>query len=246
MAFALLQIIYWIALATWFGGVLFIAIAAPIIFKTVKETNPIIPSVLAVNLEGQHGNLLAGTIVSNLIMILVRIELICAGGILIGLIGQWRLSDIEGQNWILPMLRSAMFIGAVGFVLFDWLFVWPRIRQYRDEYIEHADEPEIANPANDEFNRFQRESELLLRIRLGLLLALILFSASITPKKINIEIPAAHASFVPGFEWKVRSLTASKISGACHLEHSEGSRISSTSRLPEMLRCAQHDGWRQI
>ena len=193
MAFALLQIIYWIALATWFGGVLFIAIAAPIIFKTVKETNPIIPSVLAVNLEGQHGNLLAGTIVSNLIMILVRIELICAGGILIGLIGQWRLSDIEGQNWILPMLRSAMFIGAVGFVLFDWLLVWPRIRQYRDEYIEHADEPEIANPANDEFNRFQRESELLLRIRLGLLLALILFSASITPKKINIEIPAARS-----------------------------------------------------
>src|SRR5439155_5366300 len=193
MAFALLQIIYWIALATWFGGVLFIAIAAPIIFKTVKETNPIIPSVLAVNLEGQHGNLLAGTIVSNLIMVLMRIELICAGGILVGLIGQWRLSDIEGQNWILPMLRSAMFIGAVGFVLFDWLFVWPRIRQYRDEYLEHADEPEIANPANDEFNRFQRESELLLRIRLGLLLALILFSASITPKKINIEIPAARS-----------------------------------------------------
>src|SRR5437764_11366292 len=86
-----------------------------------------------------------------------------------------------------------MFIGAVGFVLFDWLLVWPRIRQYRDEYVEHADEPEIANPANDEFNRFQRESELLLRIRLGLLLALILFSASITPRKINIEIPAAHA-----------------------------------------------------
>ena len=193
MAFALLQIIYWIALATWFGGVLFIAIAAPIIFKTVKETNPIIPSVLAVNLEGQHGNLLAGTIVSNLIMVLMRIELICAGGILVGLIGQWRLSDIEGQNWILPMLRSAMFIWAVGFVLYDWLFVWPRIRQYRDEYLEHADEPEIANPANDEFNRFQRESELLLRIRLGLLLALILFSASITPKKINIEIPAAHS-----------------------------------------------------
>jgi hypothetical protein len=212
MAFALLQIIYWIALATWFGGVLFIAVAAPIIFRTVKDTNPIIPSVLAVNLEGQHGNLLAGTIVSNLIMILVRIELICAGGILIGLIGQWRLSDIEGQNWILPMLRSAMFIGALGFVLYDWLFVWPRIRQYRDEYIEHADEPEIANPANDEFNRYQRESELLLRIRLGLLLALILFSASITPKKINIEIPTTHASLVPGSEFRVPSFEHSELS----------------------------------
>src|SRR3954467_11821218 len=102
MAFSLLQIVYWIALATWFGGVLFIAIAAPIIFRTVKESNPIIPTVLSVNLEGQHGNLLAGTIVANLISQLVRIELLCAAGLIVGLIGQWALSDLSGQNWLMP------------------------------------------------------------------------------------------------------------------------------------------------
>ena len=46
---------------------------------------------------------LAGTIVSNLIAQLVNIELICAGGLLIGLIGQWRLTDISEQNWLLPL-----------------------------------------------------------------------------------------------------------------------------------------------
>ena len=187
MALPLLQIVYWIALSTWFGGVLFIAIAAPIIFRTVKESNPILPSVLSVNLEGQHGSLLAGTIVANLISHLTRIELICAGGVLIGLIGQWFLTDTSGQNWLLPLLRSAMFLAAIGFVIFDWRVIWPKIRLFRDQYIQHADEPEIANPANDEFNRHQRESELLLRIRLALLLGLILFSSNITAKRIQIQ-----------------------------------------------------------
>jgi hypothetical protein len=190
MAFSLLQIIYWIALATWFGGVLFIAIAAPIIFRTVKENNPILPTVLSVNLEGQHGSLLAGTIVANLISHLVQVELICAGGLLIGLVGQWFLSDTSGDNWVLPLLRSGMYVAAVGFVLFDWRVIWPKVTKFRDQYVEHADEPDVANPANDEFNRYQRESEFLLRIRLALLLGLILFSASITPKRIQIQIPS--------------------------------------------------------
>jgi hypothetical protein len=193
MAFSLLQIIYWIALATWFGGVLFIAVAAPIIFRTVKESNPIIPSVLSVNLEGQHGNLLAGTIVANLISHLVRVELICAGGLVVGLIGQWALSDVAGQNWLMPMLRSAMTLAAAGFAIYDWRVLWPKINRYRDEYIDHADEPEVANPANDQFNHYQRESELLLRIRLALLLGLVLFSSNIAPRRIQINISGSQA-----------------------------------------------------
>ena len=54
-------------MATWFGGVLFVAVAAPIIFRTVRESNPVLPTVLSVNLENQHGTLLAGSIVGNLL-----------------------------------------------------------------------------------------------------------------------------------------------------------------------------------
>lgn len=199
MAFTLLQIIYWIALATWFGGVLFIAIAAPIIFKTVKEHNPILPMVLSVNLEGQHGSLLAGTIVANLISQLKRVEVICAAGLLIGLIGQWALSDIAGDNWLVPLLRSGMYLAALGIVLFDWLVIWPKLTLFRDQYIAHADEPDVANPANDEFNRYQRESEFLLRVRLALLLALIPFSTSIRPKQVEIPISSGRTQNVSVF-----------------------------------------------
>jgi hypothetical protein len=196
MAFTLLQIIYWIALATWFGVVLFIHIAVPIIFKSVSEHNPILPMVLSVNLEGQHGSLLAGTIVANLISQLKRIELICAGGLAIGLIGQWALSDIGGQNWLFPLLRTAMFIAALGLVLFDWTVIWPKLTLFRDQYIAHADEPDVANPANDEFNRYQRESEFLLKIRLALLLALVPFSANVRPRQVETSVSAGRAQLL--------------------------------------------------
>jgi hypothetical protein len=52
----------------------------------------------------------------------------------------------------------------------------------------------VDDPAGDH----PRESELLLRIRLALLLALILFSASITPKRLEVPFPtAARASLAP-------------------------------------------------
>jgi hypothetical protein len=197
MAFSLLQILYWIALATWFGGVLFIAVAAPVIFRTVKQHNPILPTVLSVNLEGQHSSLLAGTIVANLIAQLHYIEGICAGAMLVGLVGQWFLSDTSGQNWLLPLLRSGMYLAVVGFVIYDWRFVWPKITHHRDQYIENADDPDVANPANDQFNYYQHESELLLRIRLALLLGLILFSASIVPKRVEVPLPSGHAQAPP-------------------------------------------------
>jgi len=191
MPFALIQTLYWISLATWFGGVLFIAIAAPNIFRTVKDHNPILPTVLSVNLEGQHGSLLAGTIVANLIATLVHVELLSAAALLVALVGQWFVTETRGDAYLLPLLRSAMFVAALGFVLYDWRVIWPKITLFRDQYLAHADEPEVANPANDEFNRYQHESELLLRIRLALLLALILFSANITPKRLELPIPTA-------------------------------------------------------
>ena len=46
-------------------------VAAQVIMRTMHENNPLLPHVLSVNLEGQHGTLLAGTIIGNLISTLV-------------------------------------------------------------------------------------------------------------------------------------------------------------------------------
>jgi hypothetical protein len=188
--FDFVQIVYWLALSTWFGGVLFIALAAPVIFRTIRESDPMLPMVLSVNLEGQHGTLLGGTIVSNLIAMLLRIELGCAVVLAFAIIAQWAM---HAQEWPAGLVRTSLFVAAVVLALYDWRLVWPRIVHYRQEYIEHADEPELANPARKAFNRYQRESLLLLMTIVALLLGVIVFSTSIRARAINIDYhPMSH------------------------------------------------------
>ena len=176
----LVQIIYWLALATWFGGVLFIALSAPAVFSTVRENNPILPTVLSVNLENQHGTLLANSIVSALMERLIRVELACAAALLVALIAQWALLDESGQQLVHLIVRSALYLAAVVLVLYQWRILWPRVKRYREHYVAHADEPEVANAARDEFERHHRETVTVLMILLGLLLAMVLFSANIS------------------------------------------------------------------
>src|SRR5882724_8894864 len=99
-SFIVVQIAFWMALSTWFGAVLFVVLAPPIILRTVKENNPLLPTVLSVNLEGQHGTLLAGTIIGELMQPLIRIELICSGVLSLALIAQWLLLHPRGQDLI--------------------------------------------------------------------------------------------------------------------------------------------------
>ncbi len=188
MAFQLVQLGYWLALSTWFGCVLFIALAAPVIFKTVRESNPILTDVLSVNLEGQHSTLLAGSIVVNLTHRLLAVELICAGMLLLTLIIQPFVIDVTSGNVGTAIVRSVLFIAATAVVYFDWQLVWPKIQASRNEYIEHADEPEIANPAKDRFDQGQRLSLTLLSVVVALLLGMILFSSTITrpPSDFNL------------------------------------------------------------
>ena len=188
MSFTLVQIIYWTALSVWFGVVLFIAIAPQIILKTVRDNHPILPHVLSANLEGQHGTLLGSLIVGDLASHFVRIELIAAGLLLAAIVGQWVILEPAGTQLIPPLVRGALYIVAVVLLLYKWRITWPRMLSHRQEYIDHADEPEKANPALDELNRYQAESTRVLFMLTGALLLLILMSASIAPKFI-IPLP---------------------------------------------------------
>jgi hypothetical protein len=197
LVFQIVQIVYWIALSVWFGSVLFVALAAPVIFRTVQENNPILTNVLSVNLDGQHSTLLAGTIVANLIQRMLILEIICGGGLLVTLIAQWFVIDLSsgagstlGNNQAAALLRSFLFLGAVGVVLYDRLVVWPRLMKHRAAYIEHADEPEVANPAREQFDFEQRRSMTLLMVLAGLLLGMILFSSNISPRPMSEALTA--------------------------------------------------------
>jgi len=182
--FPVVQIGYWLALAIWFGGVLFVAIAAPIIFETVSDADPILPKVLSVNLEGQHSTLLAGTIVANLLLALRKLELACSAVVLvtmaIQLARQW-------QPWTPAFIRVALFLAAVVLTIYDWRHVWPRIEKHRQSYIDNADNPDLANPAREQFDKYHNESVTILKIVLGLLLGIIVFSANISAARAFIS-----------------------------------------------------------
>jgi len=177
-AFHFVQMLFWVALSTWFGGVLFVAAASRVVFQTVRETDPILPTVLSVNLEGQHGTLLAGSIMANLLAMLRTVELYCAAGLFLALVAQWLIVDPAGY-WLIHTVRSALFVAAVAIVLYDWRSVAPQIRKSRQEYIDHADEPEVANPAKERFDHYHKESITLLMFLVALLLGIVFFSAAL-------------------------------------------------------------------
>jgi hypothetical protein len=176
--FLFVQFFYWLSLSTWFGGVLFVTIAAPIIFRTIRESDPTLPTVLSVNLEGQHATLLAGSIVANVLAAMMRVQLTCAGVLALTLIAQWRF--LFSLQLGLLTIRTALYLVAVVLLIYDWRVVSPRIFKFRQEYIDHADEPEVANPAKERFDRYHRESITVLMLSLGALLGLVLFSAGIS------------------------------------------------------------------
>ena len=172
----LIHILYWLALATWFGSAVFVVVAAPIVFRSVRDQDPTLPMVLSVNLEGQHSDLLAGGIVSNLLAALTRLEYLCAGGMALAFVGEWLLVSRGGYNWALPLVRTALYLAALGLVLYDGRVVRPKLEEARQTYIDNADEPDVANPAKDRFDHFGREAVMVLQFLLFVLLGLVLFS----------------------------------------------------------------------
>jgi len=188
MLFQFVQTVYWLGLSVWFGGAMFIGLAVQKIHRTVRENNPILPQVLSVNLEGQHSMLLAGSIIGELISSLARIEVVCAAIVLVMMGSQWFLIDL-GDPWTKSseFVRCALGLAATGVVIYDGWFLWPRIIKTRQTFIDNADDPEKANPASEQLDRLQRDSEMLLMIQVFLLLGIILFSGNIHPPAFSFH-----------------------------------------------------------
>lgn len=180
MAFDLVQMIYWVLLSAWFGLVLFAAMASPTIFRTVEEADPTLPTVLSVNLDGQHGTLLAMTINAQILSRLLWLQLICAGGLLLSIVLHWVMHGRTQEAIVMNALRSALFLAAVGLLVYGWRSLWPRMAAQRQTYIDNADDPEVALPARDQLMRLYRESEVVQLALATILSALILFSTSIS------------------------------------------------------------------
>ncbi len=167
---------FWIALSVWLGGVLFIAMATPIIHMTCSEADPTIANIRSVNLEEQHGTLLAGTIMGRLLKQLGTVQLICAGICLISLMALAAAGNLNDR--VTDALRALLLLAATGLALWERFTLSPRLMAARDEFVLYADEPELANPAKDRMDRLQEGSARLLMISAALLVGAVVFSST--------------------------------------------------------------------
>ena len=95
------------------------------------------------------------------------------------------LIDLSSTNRVAMIMRVTMLLIAAAIVVYQWRVVWPKVEIFRKQYIDHADEPEVANPAKDQFDNEQKQSVTLMMIVLFLLLGIILFSGNIMPAKVS-------------------------------------------------------------
>jgi hypothetical protein len=180
--YGLIQTIYWLALSTWFGGVLFVALMAQAVVRTIGEFRPMLPTVLSVNLENQHASVLSGAVVGNMLRKLSIVQLVCAVVALVMLLGHFAMVGSNRVAVIDVIARGTLLMGTLGVVLYDRYILWPKLWSARQMYLDNADNPDVANPAKEEFDRAHHESVSLLFICWVLLGLLIALSATITPK----------------------------------------------------------------
>jgi hypothetical protein len=90
--------------------------------------------------------------------------------------------DLSPRNKVHAIIRTVIFVAAAAIVLYDRYGVWPKLMQHRQTYIDHADEPDIANPAKDQFDKYQGEEMRLLVFQIILLSLLMIFSGVVTPR----------------------------------------------------------------
>jgi len=185
---ALIDALYWICLATWFGAVLFSAVAPPVTIRVIRGADPTLPRVLSVNLDHQHSTLLAGSVIAELLQLLFRIEAACAAAFLPVLVAKWFTVERSGPHLFVPLIVTALYVIGTAFLLYGWRVVWPKVMLHRDTYIDNADDVDKAKAELDLFDRYSGETASIVRNLLAIVLGMILFSAALVPHVAMTQI----------------------------------------------------------
>jgi hypothetical protein len=182
MLYQAVQIIYWLVLSIWLGSMVFLAIGAPVIFRVARRMEVVLPRYSSDNLTDQQGTILGGEIVGALLARLAQVQMVCATVMLPMMIAQWLMIDLTASNLTVAMIRFALWLVAVVLLAYEWRGHYPRTWRLRQEYLSHADEPEVADPIKEQFDREHRKSEQIFQVTVFLLIGLVMFSANISPR----------------------------------------------------------------
>jgi len=188
------QIFYWLVLCIWLGGMIFLAIAAPVIFRVVRRLDVRSGKHTDPNLIDEQTTVVAGEIVGTLLARMGQVQMLCASAMLPLMLAQLFLIDLSGTNFIAAMLRFGLYVVALALLLYEWRLHYPRTWELRRRLLADAGEPDKANPLREAFEREHRRSEQLFLAMICVVVGMVMLSANILPRTTT---PASAAMVVP-------------------------------------------------
>ena len=193
LAYQAVQIFYWLVLSVWLGSMVFLAAAAPAVFRAIKNLDARSGKHSDPAFDEEQTTIVAGGVMGSLLNRLTQIQLICAGAMLPLMVGQILLIDLTSTNGIAAIVRAALWLIALMILLYEWRIHHPHTWALRQQYLDNPDDPEVSGRAREQFDREQRHSEQLFQITVFILIGLVVLSANIQPRSRVFAAPPTEA-----------------------------------------------------
>ncbi len=193
LLYQMVQIFYWLDLSIWLGSMVFLAVAAPVVFQVARRLEAKSERYSDPALADEQTTIVGGGIVGALLARLGQVQMICATALLPLMLLQFLMIDLAGTNLAAAGVRFALWLVAVMVLLYEWRSHYPRTLALRQKYLENAGDPDVANPARDAFDREHRRSEQLFLVTVCVLIGLVMLSANISPRG-KVLTPTAPSS----------------------------------------------------
>lgn len=180
--FRLVQGCYWLALGTWVGALVMLAIAAAVTFRTVRDYQPLLqkPPYNQPALADRAVPILAGGVVGNMLRALAVLQIICAAvvGTCIGLQSTLWRDQLEGGAAGWPnLVRVGLLALAVSALAVDQRWITPRIWAHREVMFDPDETAEVRAASQTAFNRLHKLDERVVGASVWLLAGAVFASA---------------------------------------------------------------------
>jgi len=196
MIYQLLTIVYWLVLSIWVGSTIYVACAAPVVFRVMRRREVRLPDLQSNALREEHGTLLAGEVVGALLGRVGQVHVICMVAALPLLVLQCLYVRGSGE-WLSMCVKIALYATASFMILRDWRKRFPATLEARAAYIENADDPEKGEQAKANFDAAHRSAERAYQVLLFVLLGLLLVSANPNPRNTWLFERQQHSLSLP-------------------------------------------------
>ena len=174
-------VLFWLAVCVQLGGMVALAMAAPVIFRTTEQLQV---KTTALPSHMDQAKQVGGEIFGNILEVFGSVEWVCVGIMAVGAIAQMWLGSVEG-GWM--WARKVLLLGLVITLAYDTAKVTPAVWSTRSAWRAAVTESAPSSQASaqvekvaaleKEFKGWHEESEQMAITRLGLLLGIAVVTA---------------------------------------------------------------------